>query len=271
LKTKVAFAAALILGIAAVFGMQHILDTYRKDVVSRQVNMVFADTPLKAGDVIVQNNVSIAECVGRTARVGDIDQSRLQEILGRNLVRNVAAGDVLNEADFYKPVADIDFTSEVPLNYRAITIPVDQVAGVAGLIKPRDRVDVIGTIAVMSSTPGGSRSSMETLTILENVTVLAIDNRTAEHANLPERLRREGRSSYTSVTLSVSPQEARIITLAQAMSQGMLTLALRNPADNSTDVDRVSAEALWDAIGKAADLRQPRKQTPDSETSTLGQ
>ena len=271
MKTKVAFAAALILGVAAVIGMRHILITHQKQLGSQQIKMVFAETTLHADDLIVQDKVSLKSVGGLTARVGDISADRLQEILGRKLVRAVPAGNVLYEGDFYKRIAEIDFTSEVPLNYRAVTIPVDQVAGVAGLIKPRDRVDVMATVAITSSTPGGSRSSMETLTILENVTVLAIDNRTAEHANLPERLRREGRSSYTSVTLSVSPPEARILTLAQAMAQGMLTLALRNPADNSTDIDRISAEALWDAVGKAADLRQPKKQTPDSESSTLGQ
>lgn len=271
MKTKVAFAAALILAVAAVIGTRHIILSYQREIGSQQVRMVFASKNLAAGDVIMDGDVIRQSVGGKSARVGDIDESRLGDILGRKLVRPVAAGNVLNEADFYKSRVEIDFPSEVPLNYRAVTIPVDQVAGVAGLIKPRDRVDVMATIAVTASTPGGTRSSMETLTILENVTVLAIDNRTAEYANIPERLRREGRATYTSVTLSVSPQEARIVTLAQAMAQGMLTLALRNPADNSSDVNKISAEALWDAVGKAADLRQPKEQAPESETNTLGQ
>ena len=269
MKTKIAFAAALILAIAAAIGAKHIIDTYRNDMLRTQVRMAFAETNLRAGDALVYENVKQERIAGKTARVGDVSWDDLPAMVGRKLVRPVRAGDVLNEADFYKSAAEMKFTSEVPRNYRAVTIPVDQVAGVAGLIQPRDRVDVLATISYTANSPGGTKAALETFTVLENVTVLAIDNHTAEYSNLPERLRREGRSTYTSVTLSLTPQEARIVTLCQAMSQGMLTLVLRNPADDSSDVNKVSADSLWDALSKAAEQRRPRAEVTPGESDTL--
>lgn len=271
MKTKVAFAAALILAIAAAIGAKHIIDSYRREMVDKQIRLVFADTDLKAGDTLVEDKVSLRQVAGEAAEPGQLTADMLRDYTGQKLVRSVPANYVLKVTDFYTPQSEVRFVRELPKEFRAISIPVDQVAGVAGLIQPRDRVDVLATIAYPANTPGGgARSVLETLTVLENVTVLAIDNRTAEAANIPERFRREGRSGYTSVTLSVTPDEARIVTLAQAMSQGMLTLTLRNPADDSSSVERVNADALWDAIGKAAEQRRPKAEATDTEANVLG-
>ena len=266
MKTKVAFAAALILAIAAAIGAKQVIDSYRSQVNEERVEMAFAETNLRAGETLVQNKVRIDRISGKTARAGDIPLWRLSQLLGTKLVRDVPAGNVLNEEDFFKPMDQIPFTGEVALRFRAITIPVDQVTGVAGLIKPHDRVDVLATIAYPSNAPSGNRNVLETLTVLENITVLAIDNRTAQYDTLPDRFRKEGRSGYTSVTLSVTPQEARILKLAQAMSQGMLTLVLRNPADDSSDVQRTSADTLWDAINKASEGRGRKTEPSDTDT-----
>lgn len=266
MKIKVAFAAALILAIAAAIGVKEIIESYKAED-KKQVALAYAAVNLNSGDVVTDEKVKVEMRIGRSARAGDITASDLPYVIGRKLVRFVPAGDVLNYEYFDKPVAEARFTSAVLSTQRAITIPVDQVSGVAGLIQPRDRVDVLATLMYAGgASPSGSKAHVETMTVLENVTVLAVDNRTAQHAALPERLRRDGRGGYTSVTLLVTPEEARILTLAQAQAQGMLTLTLRNPSDNSSDVDRTSMDTLWESIGSAAQKRKSRNDGSDKTT-----
>ena len=258
MKIRVAFAAALILAIAAGIGAKSVLDSFKKRALDEghRITVIKARITMKPGDVLLEDKYEEVLVAGQTAHIDDITRSDLPQFLGHKVVRPVRAGRTFSKRDFYKSAAEVDFTKQVNLSYRAITIPVDQVTGVAGLIKPKDRVDVLATLGYTAQTPSGVRSMLETMTVLENVSVLAIDNRTAEHASIPERYRKSDRGGYTSVTLAVTTKEARIVTLAQAQAQGMLTLTLRNPADTSSDVARTNAEDLWGSIEAAAKVRR---------------
>ena len=254
MKTGVAFAAALILAIAAAVGVKALLDTRTADIQDKEnlVAILVAAQNLRAGDTLHEKSYEVDKLPGRFTKVGFVTAGQRSLVEGRTLIRGVSAREPLMMEDFTEPASQIQFASHVNTNYRAITIPVDQVTGVAGLIKPKDRVDVLATLVGHAASPTGGTSVMETLTVLENITVLAIDSRTAEHVSIPARYRRDGRGGYASVTLSVTTAEARILTLAQALSQGMLTLTLRNPADRSSDIGRTSADNLPQAIADAA-------------------
>lgn len=257
MKTKVAFAAALILAIAAAVGVKALLDQEKTRIQDKEnlVTILVAAHQLRAGDTLYENSYRLDKLSGRFAKVGFVTAGQRNLVVGRTLIRGVSEGEPLIMEDFTEPASQIKFAAQVSKNYRAITIPVDQVTGVAGLIKPKDRVDVLATLVGHATSRAGGRSVMETLTVLENITVLAIDSRTAEHASIPARYRRDGRGGYASVTLAVTTAEARILKLVQAQSQGMLTLTLRNPADKSSDIGRVSADNLPQAIADAANER----------------
>ena len=259
MRTKVAFAVALILAVAAVVGTKALIEGFKTEAKSQgyQVEVAIAAMNLKPGDIIDRDiNISVVPVAGRTAERGTITKRDLPRFLGEPVVRPVRAGDALNELDFIKLPSEMKFTQELAENHRAMTIAVDQVTGVAGLIRPKDRVDVLATLVQTTTSPGGTRSVLETITILENIPILATDSRTAEHDSMPAFMQRDGRRGYTSVTLSVTPEEARILTLAQAQSQGMLALCLRSPLDSSVSVGRTSSDDLWNSIQKQAQDRR---------------
>ncbi|MBI4889001.1 MAG: Flp pilus assembly protein CpaB [Acidobacteria bacterium] len=129
---------------------------------------------------------------------------------------------------------------------RAVSIPVSDVSGAAGLIQPRSRVDVLFTRP-------GSMAEALTTTVLEDVTVLSIGRNTEAAAAVPAA---GGSASATpsqanlnvtatrAVTLLVTPEDSRRLELAK--NQGKLSLALRNPLDRSKLQNReaVTAESL---------------------------
>ena len=106
------------------------------------------------------------------------------------------------------------------VNKRAMSVKVDDVIGVAGFIKPADRVDVMVTIEPESGKQGHAISKM----ILENVKVLAAGT----------QMERKGKDEEPKpvqvITVEVDVEEAE--KLALASNQGKLRLALRNPLNS---------------------------------------
>ena len=103
------------------------------------------------------------------------------------------------------------------INKRAMSVKVDDVIGVAGFIKPNDRVDVMVTI----EPEGGKQANMMSKMILENVKVLAAGTQ------MERKGKDEEPKQVTVITVEVDVEEAE--KLALASTQGRLRLALRNP------------------------------------------
>jgi pilus assembly protein CpaB len=115
---------------------------------------------------------------------------------------------------------------------RAVTVRVDDVRGVAGFIRPNDRVDV-----VLIRTEGNSSGSSYSDLILQLVKVLAVDQLTGE--------RNEQATVAKAVTLEVTAVEAQKVLLATNI--GKLSLILRqagagSPEDNRRVTERDLAQ-----------------------------
>ncbi len=111
--------------------------------------------------------------------------------------------------------------------HRAISVRIDESTGVAGLIYPGDRVDVILTHEVgvkKDSEREGENRVRVSETILSNVRVIAIDQSLED---LKAQKGATARSPKTA-TLEVMPQQAEIIAVATRM--GTLTLTLQSLA-----------------------------------------
>jgi len=105
-------------------------------------------------------------------------------------------------------------------NKRAMSVKVDDVIGVAGFIKPNDRVDVMVTIEPQAGKQGNSIAKM----ILENVKVLAAGTQ------MERKGKDEEPTQVQVITVEVDVEEAE--KLALASTQGRLRLALRNPLNS---------------------------------------
>jgi len=100
---------------------------------------------------------------------------------------------------------------------RAVTVRVDDVRGVAGFILPGDRVDI-----VLIRTSGAGRDESYADVIVQNVKVLAVDQKANE--------RTDKANVAKAVTVAVSPEDAQKILLATDI--GRLSLTLREPGQN---------------------------------------
>jgi len=113
---------------------------------------------------------------------------------------------------------------------RAVSIPVSVASLAGGFILPNDRIDLICTVT--TENPKGAVSRM----VLKNVRVLAIDQ--ASDAKNQKAV-----SDVKTATLELTPRQAEMVQMAQAM--GTLSLALRSLGDN----EAVAANAKPDSNG----------------------
>ena len=104
-----------------------------------------------------------------------------------------------------------------------MAIPVDPVSSVNNLIQPNDNVDVIGTFR-FPDVRGDSALDTVTLTILQDVKVLAVGNRW--RAPLGENV---PAGNYGTVTLQLMPDEVEMLVFAS--QKGKISLSLRNFED----------------------------------------
>ena len=141
----------------------------------------------------------------------------MESIKDRVLLVDIKRNELLLESKLAPLGASGGVAAVTDPNKRAMSVKVDDVIGVAGFIKPADRVDVMVTIEPEPNKQGHTISKM----ILENVKVLAAGTQMERKGKDEEPVQ------VQVITVEVDVEEAE--KLALASTQGRLRLALRNP------------------------------------------
>jgi pilus assembly protein CpaB len=142
-------------------------------------------------------------------------------------------------------------------------VRVSDETGVAKLIKPGDRVDVL---AFTDPSGTGNKLQIETRTILQDVMVLATGKYVANtvpailevdpmKANSKSKLNLSEYTQFSNVTLEVDPFQAQALVFASTQLNGIY-LILRNNDDNMKE--ELQKTRMVDLMGKdGANLQAP--------------
>jgi pilus assembly protein CpaB len=145
-------------------------------------------------------------------------------IIGRELVYPVRSGDPILWMDFKGGERYRGFSTMIKEGERAMTVRVSETSTIAGLIQPGDHIDILGTFKRTTD----SRNEPETtITLLQNVVVLAIGQVTSARSGM-----NKDRGTSGMLTILVTPEEAALLIHAQTV--GKLYNVLRNPEDIET-------------------------------------
>jgi pilus assembly protein CpaB len=176
----------------------------------------------------------------------------IQKLLGTVVRHQVTAGQPLTRGSLVGPKDRGFLAAALGPGMRAITVPVNAAAGVAGFVFPGDRVDMVLTQDVEGGGDGPPLKVSET--IVRNVRVLATDQRTDSTGE-------DGKTevkTFSNVTLEVTPRIAEKVAVAQSM--GTLSLSLRAIADNQAELERAVA---------SGQVRLPHNANPAEERRLL--
>lgn len=114
---------------------------------------------------------------------------------------------------------DVGMSVRLAPGKRAISIQIDKVKGISGLLQPGDRVDVLAI------PPRGQGGLPQTAAILRGIRVLAVGSSLETTSATPS----PDFQNSTTVTLEVTPRQADL--LASADANTTLRLALRSPRE----------------------------------------
>jgi len=159
--------------------------------------------------------------------VGQIDSDAIsdpKELAGTYTLVPILAGSVATRSKIGLESAST-LPAKLSPGMRAVSIAIDTVKGVAGLITPGDRVDVIAI------PPGTGEGSPRGYAILRGVLVLALGSEVKTSAAPPEGLLNAAPAPLTTITLALTPSQVDLIDGADLSTT--LRLALRNPTERA--------------------------------------
>jgi pilus assembly protein CpaB len=190
-----------------------------------EVDVVVATRPLGVGVMIKPADVKLVKMAGVATPKGAF--SKVEEVLDRPVVSNILLDEPILDGRLAAKGSGLGMAPSIPVGMRAVTVRVNDVAGVAGFVLPGMRVDVLVT-----GRPPSQNDAM-TNTVLQNLLVLSAGQQMQADA------RGEAMQAPT-VTLLATPQEAETLTLSN--NEGKIQLVLRNSTDQqvaTTDGSRV--------------------------------
>lgn len=183
------------------------------------------------------------------------EKTKPEDFVGSVARVTITAGEPVIETKFVKP-GDRGFMAAVltPGN-RAATVPITATSGNAGFIFPGDRVDLILTAKFGERTDTGEGGRNYAATIVEDLRVLAIDQKT-ENAKGETAI---GRTA----TLEVTPHQAELIALG--MQMGQLALSLRPLTEDADSPESNRAGTGESVIVADADTSSSTEQKAKQE------
>ncbi len=233
--------------------------------------VVIAKKNIKELDILDESNLTLINVPAKFVQPGS--SANINDFKGVLAIAPINEGEQITRTKVTMLGARTGLARQIAVGKRAVTIRVNDETGVAKLLKPGDRVDVLSTIDPSGS---GNKLFLETRTILQDVLILATGKfvtNTVPGIYESDPFKQETKTmvklqeytQYSNITLEVDPFQAQ--TLVYAAKNLDIYLSLRNNDDNLKD--ELGKTMMKDLMGKDAGSVQPG-QAPRGPSATLG-
>lgn len=194
----------------------------------------------------------------------------------------IIKGEQILKTKISRPGALTGLSYQVSPGKRAVTIPIDDMRGVARLLKPGDRVDLIA--AIISG--AGRNQKREIKTIMQNVIILAAGTRIQNEIPADYELDRSGKNylikslskntDYNSITVEASPVESQKLIYILSTNPSDLFMTLRHPSDTgavgrlTTSVKDVLGRGRYSSDQRSAANLKTKSSSPSRRSNKKG-
>ena len=256
-KQKIILIAGIVLALLAIVMTKAYLDQQkqaveeqkRKEIANMQANqaaVLVSKQDIPAGTVIEPAMLDTAIVPNRFIQPQAV--TSLDRIAGMITVAPISKGEQISLSKLTSNQrGGGDLSGATPSGKRAITIVVDNISSLSGMIKPGDYVDVLAMLQIPTTGPDGKLiQQMAVVPLFQNILVLAIGSNTGGPvASSGGRYAERSASSSDNslITLALGPQEANLIAFVQ--EQGKIRLTMRSPADAKVEP---IAPASWETL-----------------------
>ncbi len=234
-KNWLILIAALVVGGFAAYGTKSYISNKVEDIEARNrdkdfVELVVPKKDLEKGAILSSDNMAVRKIPKQWAVSGAITPQQFNRASGAVLAFDAKQGETVTWSQVVGEKAAI-FSTKLDIGRRAVTVPVDAVSSISGLLQPDDLIDIVISLK--------RNKRNYTFTLLQSVRVLATGKKVSQ-----DTTDKNGRPvTFTTVTLDTSPENAKKLIAARQM--GKVTALLRAPGDvESISSDLASAEDL---------------------------
>lgn len=197
--------------------------------------VVAVSTDVDPGTVLGTEMLQIVAWPSNSVPPGAFNEAK--KLDGRVAVERILKGEAVLEGKLAPVGAMGGLSSAIQSGKRAISVQVNEIAGVAGYIRPGSLVDIMVNTRE-------ERDKAISKIVLERILVLAVAQDDKRDQTKPRVV--------SAVTLEVDPEQAEKIDLARNI--GTLSLVLRNPLDRaSTVTSGVHRDDLMSSTANATD------------------
>ncbi|MBI5687141.1 MAG: Flp pilus assembly protein CpaB [Verrucomicrobia bacterium] len=267
MKQKIILIAALLAGIAAFILSKQNFENFKVKFLKQfaQVRVVAAARNIPVGTVLTMGDIGAMMVFAKNVTGRAVLPDEYTELVGKKTRVFIEKEQPILWSDVDMPYGGVGgMSGMIKLGERAVAIPVDNTSSVSGHVKPNDHVDIIGTFTFPGATKGGAAAGGQqlpdtvTLTILQDVTVLATGQVMSRRATETQGGADRFGSQYSSVTVGVTPREAEMLVFAH--QKGRLALSLRNREDVSVEqqLENVDFQKLEKNFNELNRVRQQR-------------
>jgi pilus assembly protein CpaB len=214
------------------------------------VERVVAAYDLPVGTRLAPEHLALRALPAAHVSSDSVPPERFTELNGTVLRAPLRAGDPILPVHAVAQVQTA-FSSHLSAGRRAITMPVDAINSVSGLLQPGDLIDLYVSFE-------HQRRRM-TAPLLQGVLVLATDANTQHVNDAPGH--RGGQ--YATVTLDAAPEDA--VKLVAARQSGTITAVLRPPHD-----DAATQKAVRGDLASLLGVNKPPPIAPKKATVIYG-
>ena len=234
-KNWIVLITALGVGALAAFGAKNYLSRQVEELDARDKNkemvqVVVAKADLAKGSRLSTENLATRAIPKEWAHSGAVTPAQFDRANGSVLAYPASAGEPLIWAQLQGERAPT-FSARLTAGRRAVTVPVDEISSLSGMVEPGDLIDIVVSVK--------KDKQNFTFTLLQSVTVLATGTKASQQEKTTEGHAR----TFTTITLDTSPEDAKKVIAAREV--GRVTALLRAPSDNGrVSGQRTDAQAL---------------------------
>ncbi len=213
-----------VLGLAALLLARNVGPAGGATASGRMVPVVVAAADIGFGERLTPEKLKVIDCPAQSLPKGSFQGiDALIAAPGRAAMRPIGTNEILIEPALSAGATRLSTAPLLADDLRAIAVPVNEVAGVAGLVYPGDRVDIFMTRQPEEAMPHAEL-------VAQDVRVLAVGMDMNIGKDKPEVVK--------ATTLAVTALQAQKLSLA--MATGQISLALRQ----FSDTQRVQLQTL---------------------------
>lgn len=220
---------AILIGLLTVFSLSNYLNKVDTRVASNLPKIEYSQVVVAANNISENTKINQESVVLKSIPKEAVHPeaiTNVEEVIGGIAKIDLVAGEQVLVTKVITDLEKADLAYRIPEDMRAMSVPTNEIMGVAGHIKEGDSIDIVVTYKNINNNENleeEEEGTTTTYTQFQNLKVLAVGS-----SVMTEEEKKSTLSG--TITLLVTPQQGEV--LGYALLNGNMHFTLRNPMDS---------------------------------------